>query len=238
MATATPNLGLTKPAVSDAADIAVLNGNFDKIDEKCNPALFAPAGYGLGTYGKVSSDFNTAINSGFYSMAGDGVINAPTAYPYFAYGNLLVESRMGALIKQTLFYGGYSAIRWSEDGGTTWKPLEYVNPPMQAGVEYRTTERHEGSAVYAKRVTHTFSGAIGTNDGVSTVKIPHGVSGLDRIVRCNARIPVPKYLLPYISSASGGITAMTGVDGTNISLRITNTTWTDYTFEFDIYYTK
>ena len=40
MATSTTNLGLTKPSVNDAADIGVLNSNFDKID--------ALGGYGLG----------------------------------------------------------------------------------------------------------------------------------------------------------------------------------------------
>ena len=34
--------------------------------------------------------------------------------------------------------------------GGTWYPWEYVNPPMQFGVEYRTTERWYGSPVYAQ----------------------------------------------------------------------------------------
>lgn len=36
MATTTPNLGLTKPSYSDTADIAVINGNMDKLDTAAN----------------------------------------------------------------------------------------------------------------------------------------------------------------------------------------------------------
>lgn len=34
----------------------------------------------------------------------------------------------------------------------TWLPWEYANPPMQLGVEYRTTERYLDKPVYAKLV--------------------------------------------------------------------------------------
>lgn len=34
----------------------------------------------------------------------------------------------------------------------TWYPWEYVNPPMELGVEYRTTERYQGKPVYVKVV--------------------------------------------------------------------------------------
>ena len=33
-----------------------------------------------------------------------------------------------------------------------WQPWEWVNPPMMAGVEYRTTERWNGKAVYTKLI--------------------------------------------------------------------------------------
>lgn len=36
--------------------------------------------------------------------------------------------------------------------GNTWLPWEWVNPPMQLGVEYRTTERYLGKPVYAQLV--------------------------------------------------------------------------------------
>ena len=59
MATTTTNLGLTKPSYSDTADIAVINGNMDKIDTAAN-AL--EAGFA------IISNNNThdAISSGQY----------------------------------------------------------------------------------------------------------------------------------------------------------------------------
>ncbi|WP_419506035.1 hypothetical protein [Dysosmobacter sp.] len=40
----------------------------------------------------------------------------------------------------------------SVDRGGGWQPWEYVNPPLQLGTEYRTTERHLGKPVYCKVV--------------------------------------------------------------------------------------
>lgn len=36
------------------------------------------------------------------------------------------------------------------DSPGTWDPLEYFDPPMAVGVEYRTTERYQGKPVYKK----------------------------------------------------------------------------------------
>lgn len=38
------------------------------------------------------------------------------------------------------------------DGQRAEYPMEWLNPPMQPGVEYRTTERHQGKPVYVKLV--------------------------------------------------------------------------------------
>ena len=50
-------------------------------------------------------------------------------------------------------YSYYGYTKWVKnlyDG--TWDPLEWDNPPMLHGVTYRTTRRHNGKAVYAKRI--------------------------------------------------------------------------------------
>ena len=45
------------------------------------------------------------------------------------------------------------AVRKSTDNGDgSWGPWEYVNPPLQLGTEYRTTERYLGKPVYVKVV--------------------------------------------------------------------------------------
>lgn len=147
MATTTTNLGLTLPAVSDAADIGVLNTNFQKLDEKCNPALFAPSGYGLGgkTFEPETKDLNETTACGWYAFTRDA-LNRP-----FDYGSVMVSNRYGSQVTQMAFnprMGGHGEIcvRHFYDG--SWNEWEYINPPMQLGVEYRTTERWDGKVVY------------------------------------------------------------------------------------------
>ena len=110
----------------------------------------APAGYGLGGFGAESNTFNGTTKNGFYSMVGDACIDYPAEYHFFRWGVMFVENRWDALIKQTLFYNGISAIRYSGDNGATWSPLEFINPPLENGAEYRTTERIQGKAVYKR----------------------------------------------------------------------------------------
>ena len=42
-------------------------------------------------------------------------------------------------------------VRYAVDG--VWTPWEYVNPPMQLGVEYRTVEQYNSKPVYAKAIS-------------------------------------------------------------------------------------
>ena len=53
-----------------------------------------------------------------------------------------------------------------------WGPLEWINPSMQIGVEYRTTERHNGKPVYKKAV-NTGALSAGTSKSVA-----HGVENI------------------------------------------------------------
>lgn len=54
--------------------------------------------------------------------------------------------------------------------GVIAEPFEWVNPPMQPGVEYRTTERWNGKVVYAKLVncgTVTAEGCVSTSTSIT-----------------------------------------------------------------------
>ena len=55
-----------------------------------------------------------------------------------------------------------------------WSPWEYITPPMQLGVEYRTTERYNSKPVYAKAVNF---GALPAN---SSKSVAHGISDMAR----------------------------------------------------------
>ena len=59
----------------------------------------------------------------------------------------------------------------------TWQEWEYENPPMKAGVEYRTTERYLGKPVYTKIINY---GALAAEN--TTVSIPLGITVVTNIV--------------------------------------------------------
>ena len=112
----------------------------------------APDGFGLGAgAGKLITDANTAVACGWYYW-GENTANTP-----FYYGCMRVDSRAGwggrSLMQTAYYFGGlpgYAAQRMLLDG--TWGEWEYLNPPMELGVEYRTTERYLGKPVYTKLV--------------------------------------------------------------------------------------
>lgn len=116
---------------------------------------FAPAGFGLGeSGGRYCDNPDLVITPGFYSMGGENVVNSAfvdTTFSIFKYGTLLVENRYG-FIWQTFKYNGYVACRFSTNEGTSWSELEWVNPPMELGIEYRTTERWNGKPIYVTLV--------------------------------------------------------------------------------------
>lgn len=134
----TPTADSTKPVQSGGV-LAALNNK-------------APAGYGLGiARGAIIQDLNDALNNGWYYF-GSGCLNCPVSLPNYEYGAVLVISRDNG--KTQLYFQSidtfYCAIRTYNNFG--WQPWEYVNPPMQLGVEYRTTERYNGKPVYVMAV--------------------------------------------------------------------------------------
>ena len=107
-------------------------------------------------------------------------------YPpqYYAYG-----TDMCALYKSSSNYasvytiGSYNYGRQgfrmvkrkldSSDPAGQWDPLEYINPDMKLGVEYRTTERYLGQPVYVKTV-QAFSSLTGSDvTDVCEVPVDH-----------------------------------------------------------------
>ena len=119
----------------------------------------APGGYGLGDIAGVAisstveEGLNTATQNGWYYFGGTGDIeNRPSLIPDSGYGYLLVSSRDRQTKLQVFMseVNNYIAVRKLEAG--VWQPWEYINPPMQLGVEYRTTERYLGKPVYAQIV--------------------------------------------------------------------------------------
>lgn len=132
---------------------------------------FAPAGYGLGDInGMFCTDANTATKIGFYWLGGEGTLNVPF---YFSWGTLLVERRQTHIYQTAKSADGYPSqqivTRYSTNSGATWSEWEWVNPPMVPGVEYRTTERYQGKAVYVAVVD------IGTLPNKTLKSVEHNI---------------------------------------------------------------
>jgi hypothetical protein len=94
-----------------------------------------------------TADLNEITTIGFWAMPGGNAVNYPDKISYSGYGSLLVERRTDK-ITQTVKFNGYIATRSSGNNGVSWDEWKYVNPPMEIGVEYRTTERWNGKVVY------------------------------------------------------------------------------------------
>lgn len=204
----------------------------------------APAGFGLGDQARAMLDMDKATKSGFYALAGDSCTNYPTEYPNFRYGTVLVENRYDSLVKQTFFYGGYSAIRygsWDKDAESlAWSSVEFVNPPLEVGKTYRTTERSEGKPVYVKRISVTCDKDISALSAGANIYFEHGISNFGRLVRCNA-VMDSAYPLPHISHRNNGsasIITINNVNTTNIAVTAINIDRAAPSFVFDIAYCK
>lgn len=56
---------------------------------------------------------------------------------------------------------------YDSDPAGQWDPLEYINPDMQLGVEYRTTERYIGKPVYTQIINCGSMPNIGSQKSIS-----------------------------------------------------------------------
>mgnify|MGYP002658927369 CR=1 FL=1 len=166
MSSTTEKLALFKydPSTDGAQTFNIqkaLNDNWDRLDDAVKEILItlankAPAGFGLGSeYTSYIADFNACIKNGWY-RAYSNSLNYPSIGGLGArYGALLVLTRDSTIYHVyyvALYSVMYTIERYSNDGGTTWSEWEFVNPPMELGVEYRTTERYLGKPVYVKAV--------------------------------------------------------------------------------------
>lgn len=121
---------------------------------------------------------------------------------------------------------GSELRRDTVDGGVTWNPWEWENPPVADGAEYRTTMRYNGKPVYAKRIT-----VENAPDSVVQA-IPHGLEGIvpvkwEGIATDGEAVLV----LPFLSKFT------VGVDKTNITLSTTED-YSGYAVEITLQYCK
>ena len=208
----------------------------------------APAGYGLGTtnVNGESYDANNCTQNGWYFCE----VNTPNSEWWY----ILTVSNYAnySIVQKAWYYNNGKVLEcmrlgWlgkSEDQGGGWQPWEYVNPPMQPGVEYRTTERYLGKPVYI-RLEEIAALPNNTTLTVSKVGVPSGGTlYVDNIVDYRAEFYFNSavFSIPYNdvvdipecngSRYGGGITysiRTKGVDYSNYAGRI----WIKYTKQTD-----
>lgn len=142
----------------------------------------APSGYGLGTTAAKAptvNDLDSIVQTGWY-------VGVPVM-PGFSFGNTAVMHVAMSLNYATQIAFLYSAtsatpknsllVRAKEGG--VWGTWEWVNPPVQLGIEYRTTERYNGNPVYAQLVNF---GAL-PNSGGSVVA--HNINNVSTVIYGN-----------------------------------------------------
>ena len=149
----------------------------------------APAGFGLGVDSLKTEYIDTLAKLDALSVNRWFIFTGGSSNPIvmdgvrIEYGGGRVDTYNGNNVRMTLFSYNpsnhsqkYEIVRYNNQG--TWGAWEWVNPPMNLGVEYRTTERWQGKPVYVK-VTNIgslpASGYVGLN-------VLEYVSGLDTIV--------------------------------------------------------
>lgn len=93
-------------------------------------------------------------------------------------------------------------LRLVLDDYGNWGHWEWVNPPMQLGVEYRTTERYQGKPVYAKRIfcESMPSGAGYIDIQPSNTEVPNALISTAIVIRCYGRASVAT-TIPFYSSS-------------------------------------
>lgn len=120
----------------------------------------APAGFGLGEQSKEltsDDDLNTIWQNGWYRWGSSRPQNAPNMSPGSGDAGYIF-ARVTNYNDQNILQEYWSLNQAAQNKARricrngVWGPLEWINPPMQLGVEYRTTERYNGKPVYMKLV--------------------------------------------------------------------------------------
>lgn len=122
--------------------------------------------------------------NGWYDwLSGSAPANAPSGTSTGSIYSMRVFSRGYACIQEccdtTTNRGCVIQRTLNDDGATPW---EWVNPPMIAGYEFRTTERYNGKPVYATLVNY---GVLPNKDNKNVLYRSMGSTG---VVSCTAML--------------------------------------------------
>jgi hypothetical protein len=188
----------------------------------------APAGYGFGdaiqeiatTSAEESYETYCAKVDAVLDEMPDKTAKLVRAYPPAVYGkagttvSLLYKSDANYAVLSNIGSADPALCGWrmiklkkSSSDPSAWQPFEWEHPPMQIGVEYRTTERYNSKPVYKKAI-NTGALSAGTSKSVA-----HGVQNIG--LRLSALYGLNNGGDNLVSNP--GITGIL-VDGSNITI--------------------
>lgn len=148
----------------------------------------APGGFGWGDSKALTfstdEEFKTYFETNILEKSYRNIVTA-SIYIADVYGyrmQMFATSNEGKLTGGVRFFcmamDGTTFSRCIDESGN-WQPWEYVNPPMQLGVEYRTTERYNSKPVYVKAVS------LGVLENNTSKNVEHGISDFESCVECS-----------------------------------------------------
>lgn len=139
------HLNKMEQGIADAVSVTPQSLTDDQKSQARGNINAAPGGFGLGSGAKQISSWDDAKENGWYSGPAPAGIGAGALWGR-------VDSLSSGYATQTIYSDMYIAAAQRFFIGSAWKPWEWINPFMQLGVEYRTTERYLGKPVYVKAV--------------------------------------------------------------------------------------
>ena len=100
MSSTTTNLGLTKPAYADEADIAVLNGNMDLLDAaygNINQSTMRPVPFAIAVsdWSAVTGGFSATFNSAYITTTSQEILTYDGSLVDYAKAHIIDEKKSG-----------------------------------------------------------------------------------------------------------------------------------------------
>ncbi len=168
-----------------------------------------------------TDNVDTCLINGWYWIKENAQGCPVSGAPLFVIG-------AGGKVWQYVFdsQSGSELRRDTVDGGTTWNPWEWENPPVADGAEYRTTKRWAGKPVYARKIT------VANAPDSAVQVIPHGLESIVPVKWEGVATDGEHVLaLPFLSRFT------VGVDNANVTLSTTEN-YSGYAVEITLWYCK
>lgn len=176
----------------------------------------APGGFGLG--GNVASaPLNEEGNADANLITQSGFFRAIANVPEISGWNYILHINYSSTISDAIQLGCIVALTTSNWAtrrkiDSVWGPWEWMSPPLQIGVEYRTTERYGGNPVYVQSIN------FGTLPDASSKSVNHNIQNYGGVVSYTGRASYYNLIgHPGVDSISIAGSTITIVTNANLS---------------------